>query len=220
MFVLRGIFTFKRNDMTEELRPSVLRDEARMSLRGKWNSGAVIILTYVLLLCVLYTLQELSALLSFAALLLVASVFSVGFQWVFLGVSRGDSPDIGEMFAPFGNYLRVLCTFVLTMLASGIGLALFIVPGIIVSLGLSQTFFILRDNAGISAVAAMNRSWAMMRSHKWELFLLELSFLGWGILALISVIGIFWFIPYVLTAKAIFYEKVQQCPCHLEDQEI
>lgn len=41
-----------------------------------------------------------------------------------------------------------------------------------------------------------------------EAFLLYLSFLGWGILSLLTLgIGLLWLIPYVYTSLAAFYDE-------------
>ena len=46
----------------------------------------------------------------------------------------------------------------------------------------------------------------LMAGHKWRLFCLNLSFIGWGILsALTCGIGDLWLNPYIYAAKAAFY---------------
>ena len=209
MVRLSGRFSRKNKKMKEELRPKVLRGKARASLSGKWGASALVAFVFMLVICLCGTLSGISVLLYYAAFLFGVSMISVGSQWVFLHVARGGDPSVGGMFAPFKNYVRILTAYVLSTLAMAIGLMLFIVPGIILSLGFSMTFFILRDDAEVSAVEAMKRSWMMMRGHKWECFLLGLSFLGWAVLACITIVGLFWFIPYAQTAMAHFYEKVR-----------
>lgn len=201
-----GCFWIKMK-MTEELRPTVVRRAARTSLSGKWSASALVTLVLLASLVLCAALQGISVLLYYAAFLFGVSMISVGSQWVFLHVARGGDPSVGGMFAPFKNYVRILTAYVLSTLAMAIGLMLFIVPGIILSLGFSMTFFILRDDAEVSAIGAMKRSWAMMRGHKWEYLLLMLSFLGWALLAVITVVGILWLIPYVQTAAAEFYVR-------------
>jgi hypothetical protein len=46
-----------------------------------------------------------------------------------------------------------------------------------------------------------------MYGNKWKLFCLELSFIGWFILGLLTAgIGMLWVMPYITTATAGFYE--------------
>lgn len=48
-----------------------------------------------------------------------------------------------------------------------------------------------------------------MNGYKRKLFLLDLSFIGWHILAILSLgIGYLWLIPYIYTTKAVFYENL------------
>ena len=86
---------------------------------------------------------------------------------------------------------------------------LLIVPGIIKGLSYSMTFYILRDRPELTPSQAIDESMRMMEGHKADLFILMLSFIGWAILATITVIGLIWFIPYVYTASAAFYERLK-----------
>lgn len=193
--------------MTEEFRPTRIRRTACANLAGRWTDGATLAAVYILVLFACLLLQGVSVAFCYAAVLFVLSAVSIGCRWAFLDVSRGDAVFVGRLFTPFGNYRRVEAAYLLVVLAAALGLVLFIVPGIILSLGFSMTFFILRDDAEVSAIGAMKRSWAMMRGHKWEYLLLMLSFLGWALLAAITVVGILWLIPYVQTAAAEFYVR-------------
>lgn len=154
-------------------------------------------------------LQGISVLLYYAAFLAAGSFVTVGLQWMFLDVARGSKVQIAEIFRPFGSYVRMLIAYLLVLVCTMVGMVLLIVPGIILSLGLSMTFYILRDDENISAVEAMKRSWAMMSGHKMEYFLLGLSFLGWAVLAGITLVGIFWLMPYMYTAMGRFYEHLR-----------
>ena len=50
----------------------------------------------------------------------------------------------------------------------------------------------------------------MMKGHKFDLFFLHLSFIGWIILAVLSAgIGLFWLVPYIEASEAAFYQEVK-----------
>lgn len=87
----------------------------------------------------------------------------------------------------------------------------------------AMTYFIMIDYPEYSALQAMKESKRMMKGHKMDLFLLWLSFIGWGILLFFSVLlltvflfgigllfifGILWLMPYIYTTTAVFYEKI------------
>lgn len=51
----------------------------------------------------------------------------------------------------------------------------------------------------------------MMDGHKWEYFVLQLSFIGWGILSILSLgIGFLWLKPYVYCIYAAFYNNLTE----------
>lgn len=87
---------------------------------------------------------------------------------------------------------------------------LFIIPGIIKAFSYAMTPYIVEENPDLSANEAIDRSRAMMKGHKFDLFWLLLSFIGWGILCLFTFgIGFLWLAPYVNTSLAAFYEDVK-----------
>lgn len=89
---------------------------------------------------------------------------------------------------------------------------LLVVPGIVKAYEYSQVSFILADNPGISAKKALKMSKAMMKGNKWKAFVLDLSFLGWDILAAVTlgILGVFYVEPYKLLTDAALYERLKQ----------
>lgn len=205
--------------MNETFRPTAIRREAREALAGKWNTGALVALVWMVLFCAIAMLQSISVALYYAAFLAAGSFLTVGLGWIFLGVARGARPEAKDLLLPFRNYVRILVAYVLILVVTGAGMVFFIVPGVILSLGLAMTFYIMRDDGNISPVDAMKRSWTMMSGHKMEYFLLGLSFLGWAILACISVVGIFWLLPYMYTATGRFYERLLSTAGRVQPEE-
>lgn len=55
----------------------------------------------------------------------------------------------------------------------------------------------------------MGASWRMMKGHVWKLFCLNISFIGWGLLTLLTF-GILslWTLPYQNLAQAEFYDQI------------
>ncbi len=74
---------------------------------------------------------------------------------------------------------------------------LFLIPGIVKSYSYRQMFYIIAENPGISVTKAMNISKAMTKGHKADLFIMDLSFIGWFILSAFTLgILLIWVIPY------------------------
>jgi uncharacterized membrane protein len=83
---------------------------------------------------------------------------------------------------------------------------LFVIPGIIKNYAYRMTPYILADSPALSASEAIRISEQMMRGHKMELFILELSFLGWYILGMLAFgIGVYFVHPYKDATEAQFY---------------
>ncbi len=86
---------------------------------------------------------------------------------------------------------------------------LFIIPGIIAGYRYAMTPFILAEYPDLSASEAIERSKAMMDGHKGELFFLDLSFIGWALLAALSMnVGNLLLNPYRNAAYAAFYRDL------------
>ena len=110
----------------------------------------------------------------------------------------------------FSDYVRNAVSILLVYLYTLLWTLLFIVPGIIKGLAYSLTPFIVKDNPQLSPNQAINLSMKMMKGHKFDLFYLYLSFIGWILLAMLTLgIGLLWVIPYMQTSMAAFYLDVK-----------
>lgn len=132
----------------------------------------------------------------------------------FLNVFRkllvnGDNNTLGNLF-DFSNYWHKVGGMLLVGIFTFLWTLLFIIPGIIKAFSYSMTPYILDENPELSASEAIHRSRMMMKTHKFDLFWLYLSFIGWGLLCILTCgIGFLWLAPYFQTAKAAFYEEVK-----------
>lgn len=193
----------------EKIKPSEVRTEAREILQGQWGFSALVALCFILIICAAVMLQFVHPLLYLVGLLGLAMPLGAGLQYIFLDMKRGKRVEISDLFTPFRNYVPILELLVLTSIVTAVGMLLFVVPGVILMFGLSMSLFILRDEPELGVVGSMKASWKMMDGHKMELFLLALSFMGWAILASITVVGILWLCPYMSTAAGCFYERLR-----------
>ena len=123
----------------------------------------------------------------------------------------GDSKVTRNMFSnTFNDYCRNALGTILMMVFTYLWMLLFIIPGIIKGLAYSMTPYILKDNPELSANQAINLSVKMMKGHKFDFFYLCLSFIGWGLLSILTLgIGFLWLMPYMYTSMAAFYQDVK-----------
>lgn len=71
--------------------------------------------------------------------------------------------------------------------------------------------YILAEDPNISPNEAITKSRQMMDGNKMDAFILDLSFIGWAILAVITcgIVGIFFTDPYILQTKAEMYQAIK-----------
>ena len=140
------------------------------------------------------------------------SVLTLGFSVAFLQLLRtGDNRLTSNMFGiAFRNYWHKVWGMFLTYIFIFLWSLLLVIPGIIKTFSYAMTPYILEENPELSANEAIDRSRAMMKGHKFDLFWLCLSFIGWGILCILTLgIGLLWLVPYMQTSVAAFYEEVK-----------
>lgn len=83
---------------------------------------------------------------------------------------------------------------------------LFIVPGVIFHYSAYFAEQLICDYPEISSLQAIELSRKITRGHKMELFVLDLSFIGWGFLCWF-LFPIAYAMPYMYTTEALFYEN-------------
>ncbi len=110
----------------------------------------------------------------------------------------------------FNGYLRNVLTMFLMYLFTALWAILLVIPGVVKAFAYSMTPFIIKDNPELSPVQAIRLSVKMMKGHKFDLFWLFLSFIGWFFLCVLTLgVGFLWFMTYVQTALAAFYQDVK-----------
>lgn len=136
---------------------------------------------------------------------------SYGYEQMFLLYTRNRSIDvIRPLFCGFQDMRRsIVITFLHDLYIFGSALLL-IVPGIVRFYSYRMTFFIALDHPGWVANRCLHESRIMMRGHKWELFKLDFTFIGWILLTILTCgIGLFWLSPMMGIATAKFYEELR-----------
>ena len=124
---------------------------------------------------------------------------------------NGDSALTNNIFNfGFKNYLHNIWGFFLMTVFIVLWCLLLFIPGIVMSFAYAMTPYILVDNPEMKAIDAIRKSKSMMKGHKFDLFYLELSFIGWILLGFLTLgIGYLWLIPYMQTTISAFYEDLK-----------
>jgi len=185
---------------------SVLMDEAKASLKGKWKFVVKVTLIVVLINVITGFIPVLGSIAQF----LINGPLLVGSAIIYLAIIHNEKTELSQLFEGFDNWTRYFIAYLLRGLYTFLWFLLLIIPGIVYTLAYSQTFFILAEDKNISPRDAIRKSKEMMKGYKWKLFRLMLRFAGWMILSILTLgIGLLWLLPYIYTTRAKFYEDIK-----------
>ena len=212
---------------------SYLREQARFSLAGKW--GLAVLTTFIAALLgglvtrtgnklsfnaedvarapeqlhtFLNYILAVSVMLGFVQFI-VGGVVELGYSRFLLNLQDEKEAKVGDLFSQFDRFGDGFYLALLRGLFTALWTLLFIIPGIVASYSYAMAGFILAENPGLTAREALRDSKELMRGHKFDLFCLNLSFIGWALLSVLTLgIGTLWLNPYRNAAQAAFYRSL------------
>ena len=210
-----------------------LKDNAKQYLRGNWGWAIIVFLITAIIVGIFtgagHWLDETyinydgtNIFYQFASpigsiLLWIGSFIGLSRNIAFLEL-RDDQKEEKPYMAAFSVFTEnrfgpELINFVLVSIFTFLWIWLLIIPGIIKAYSYSMTPYIVKDMVAsdkqVGATDGINASKELMKGHKMNLFIFDLSFLGWNILAAITCgLGYLWVTPYYQTAKANFYRHI------------
>lgn len=142
--------------------------------------------------------------------LLIAGPLGFGYVLFIMCLCDTRNPDMNMLFKGFDRFVQTMVAGLVMSLVVSLGMILLIVPGIILAIGLSMTYFIMADNTEISGIDALQESWNMMKGHKMDYFNLFFSFIGWWLLCVVTLgIASLWVYPYWIAANLNFYRRLK-----------
>lgn len=201
------------------------KNRALSALENKWGNFVAITFVYGFIIGITQVLsgdKDSPAILHLIGLVLfiLALPLTWGFQTLFLGAVRGGEATAKDMFEGYNKELfsRVLTTTLLYYVYVFLWSLLLLIPGCIKAYSYAMTPYILKDNPEMKNNAAIEESMRMMDGHKLELFLLDLSFIGWAILSILTCcIGFLWLTPYMNMARVNFYEDLKKASVEVKE---
>jgi uncharacterized membrane protein len=152
-----------------------------------------------------------SSLIFTAIYFVITSVLEFGYLLFCLKVSNRDtSMAYSDLFHGIRYIFKVLGLNIMIIIFSLLWTLLFIIPGIIASFRYSQAMFILAENPDKGILQCIRESKEMMRNHKFEYFVLELSFLLWILLMIVTFgLASIYVNPYMTITKANYYNAIK-----------
>lgn len=185
-----------------------LMRDARRALGPHWGLGVLITFIYLLIVGIPSLLfADFEGLIS----IILSGPFSVGFAYFSFSVIYGETPHLNQLFKGFDvfgkSFLAYLCYAIMIV----VGVIFFIIPGIIVSLGFSLTFYVMADRPELSFSECLYESWQLTSGYRLKVLGLWLRFFPWYILgALCLGVGVLLVIPWHYTAVAKLYQQLKR----------
>lgn len=185
------------------------RANARKMLGGNifstnWMMSLLILLIYSVILSVASAIPM--------ATIVIAGPLLVGVSAFFLLISRSNTAKIETLFDGFKNdFLQTFLIGLMTAVFTFLWSLLFIIPGIVKGYAYSMASYIKCDNPTYDWKKCLDESQRIMNGKKWNLFCLDLSFIGWMIVGSLACgIGTLWVAPYIQAAHTSFYESIAE----------
>lgn len=144
--------------------------------------------------------------------LLISGPITYGVSLIVLKFIRTSQKiDFADMLKGFtGDFAQNFLLGFLMSLFIALWSLLFVIPGIVKSYAYSMAFYIKADHPEYDWRQCLDESKRITAGHKMDLFVLDLSFIGWYLVgALCLGVGTFWVMPYHETSKALYYEQLR-----------
>lgn len=148
------------------------------------------------------------------AQLIIGGVIQLGYARYLLKQFNRANFELNDLFSQFDRFSQGFLQSFLRGLYCFLWGLLFVFPGIVASYAYAMTPFIMAENPDMTASEAITASQELMYGHKGELFILDLTFIGWDILAALTLnLGNLALNPYKNAAYAAFYKDLTK-PTH------
>ena len=179
---------------------SELKQNAKNQLKNNWGLAIGIIIVCTLISCIPNLLVEIND--ESLAIAIIIPIITL--------VITGPLTKFSDLWYGFNNILKAIGVTLLVGIIVSIGTILLIIPGIILSFMYSQVYYIMAENPEMSIIDCLKESSRIMKGHKMDLFVLELSFLGWVILMGITfgIAGLY-VLPYYSATLTNFYLEIK-----------
>ena len=182
-----------------------LKSAAKEQIKGQIGTLFVIMLIVAVISGAINLIPGVGSVASFV----LSAAFSLSFAFILLGLANGVAPEVKDVFKGFNDLWSAIKAIFFVGLFTALWSLLLYIPGIIKAFSYGMTFHILRDHPEMTATEAMKRSQKMMKGHKWQLFCLYFSYIGWFLLCSLTCgLLTFMVMPYMLQANTEFYRHL------------
>lgn len=141
---------------------------------------------------------------------LLANPIEVGGRRFFEKNANDPTTQFNTMFEGFQDYGRVLVTMLIRDVFILLWTLLLIIPGAMKAYSYRLVPYLVKDRPELSPMEVLAESETLMRGNRWQAFVMDLSFLGWLLLGVVTLnLGnIFWTNPYMNATDAALYQEL------------
>lgn len=184
-----------------------LKTAAKEQIKGKIGILFVMVLIIFAIMIACYFIPVIGSIAAFV----ITPAFSLSLCMVYLKMTKKEEITVGNVFSGFSATGKALWLNILISIFTFLWTCLLIIPGIIKKYAYSMAFYILADNPELTAREALRKSKEIMNGHKWDLFVLQLSFFWWYLLSGITFgIAAIYVTPYISATTANFYNSIKE----------
>lgn len=142
---------------------------------------------------------------------LLSTVLLAGHTLYHLGVRRGEEMGYTTLFDGFSFVGKVILLQLVMTLFVSLWTMLFVIPGLIASYRYRFAMYNLCENPEMGVMEALAMSCSQTQGYKMDLFVLDLSFLGWSILCVLTLgVGNIWITPYFTQTELGYFHQIKQ----------
>lgn len=121
-------------------------------------------------------------------MLVIGGATTLGFAKYNLNLVDDKDPKLKDIFSQYDRLGTGFGMQFFRMLFITLWSLLLVIPGIIATYSYSMTAYILCENPQMTAREAIKKSKELMKGNRWRLFCLEISFIGWDLLAVLAIV--------------------------------
>ena len=165
---------------------------------------------------------------------IIGRAITLGYARFNLNLVDGNQARAGDVFSNIGRVGAGICMWFWRGLYITLWSLLLVIPGIVATYSYAMVPYIMAEHPELRARDAIRESKNMMKGNRWRLFCLELSFIGWSLLAvlvftvlfvagvlvgsvgiamiglLIFFVGLLFLSPYIEASRAAFYRELTE----------
>lgn len=141
---------------------------------------------------------------------LLTQLLSAGYCLYHLGIRQRREMSCGTLFDGFAFAGKVILVQLVSTIFIALWTLLFVIPGFIATYRYRFALYNICENPELGVMEAIRMSKRQTKGFKWQLFVMDLSFLGWSILCALTM-GILniWITPWIQQTEVGYFQAIK-----------